>query len=101
MVETRSQEKKREEEACLQAEHTGAPPNLEAGEASSRSLHSSESESELAIYKQFCKLMKGFNKEHEQKAKQKVKNGKKVKVLTSSSSSLPATSSSDSKSEED
>ncbi|CAN6471792.1 unnamed protein product [Victoria cruziana] len=101
MVETKGQDKKREEEACLQAEQAGAPPNSEAGEASSRSLHSSDSESESAIYKQFCKLMKRFSKEQEQKAKQKVRKGKKIKILTSSSSSSPATSSSDSESEED
>ncbi|CAN6447962.1 unnamed protein product [Victoria cruziana] len=100
MVETRGQEKRREEEARLQAEQAGAPPNLEAGEASSRSPHSSDSESESAIYKQFYKLKKRFSKEHEQKAKQKVRKGKKVKILTSSSSSSPATSSSDSESEE-
>ncbi|CAN6447640.1 unnamed protein product [Victoria cruziana] len=101
MVATRGQEKKREEEARLQAEQTGAPPNSEAEEASSRSPHSSDSESESAIYKQFCKLMKRFNKEQKQKAKHNIKKGKKVKILTSSSSSSPATSSSSSESEED
>ncbi|CAN6444993.1 unnamed protein product [Victoria cruziana] len=99
MVETRGQEKRREDEARLQAEQTGAPSTAGEEEASSRGPQSSDSDYESKIYQQFCRFMKKFN--DEQKAKHKAKKGKKVKILTSSFNSSPATSSSDSESEED
>ncbi|CAN6456097.1 unnamed protein product [Victoria cruziana] len=99
MVETRGQEKGREDEARLQAEQIGAPSIVGEEEASSRGLQSRGSDYESKIYQQFCRFMKKFN--DEQKAKHKAKKGKKVMILTSSSSSSSAPSSSDSESEDD
>ncbi|CAN6447954.1 unnamed protein product [Victoria cruziana] len=102
MVETREQEEKRRKiEARLHAEQAEAPPNAEAGEASSRSPQFSDSESDSDIYRKFCKFMKRFNKEQERKAKSKAKKGKKVKISTSSSGSSSMPASSDSESEDE